>query len=397
MTPLGTGRRSTAEALDHLRRAARGPGWERDDLVLQLKIVGATVVAWLIASAVLPSTVLTFAPFTALLVLQGTVHRSLRVSLKYLAAVVVGVSLAAAFGVTAGVHGWSLAILMLLTLAAGRLWPLGNERTQLPVVALFAFAAGNGDPDYGLDLLLAVALGAGCGLGFSLVLPASPHRRGDAEEACADLARRVAAMLRSLGESLAEETPQESTVRRWERQLRDLEARTRSARWVVSESEDAARHVAARRPGRRPGRRGGAAGATAHPPGPPLTDHAARHTAVNVLERVGFRARSVVRGLTYAVRSEHYGSLARDFLTPYAELLGETAAAVERFGSGEPRGDAEQEELEAAIAAVRSGYGELMERCRRENLDAPGEWPLYGALLADAHRVADELEHPGLV
>ncbi|MCE7083019.1 aromatic acid exporter family protein [Streptomyces sp. ST2-7A] len=393
MSPLGTVRRRTAEGVDHLRRAARGPGWERDDVVLQFKIVGATVVAWLIASAVLPSSVLTFAPFTALLVLQGTVHRSLRVSLKYLAAVVVGVSLAAAFGVTAGVHGWSLAILMLLALAAGRMWPLGNERTQLPVVALFAFAAGNGDPDYGLDLLLAVALGAGCGLGFALVLSPSPHRRGDAEEACEDLARRVAAMLRSVGESLAENAPAEETVRRWERQLRDLEARTRTARWVVSESEDAARLA----PIRPPGRAGRASGATAPRPDPSATDLAARHTTVNVLERVGFRARSIVRGLTYAVQSEHYGSLAHDFLTPYADLLADTATAVERFGGGEPEDDAERDELEAALGAVRTRYEELMERCRRENLDAPGEWPLYGALLSDAHRVTDELEHPGLV
>ncbi|GAB3116257.1 hypothetical protein GCM10027160_24860 [Streptomyces calidiresistens] len=394
MNPLGTVRRGTSGALDHLRRAARGPGWERDDVVLQFKIVGATVVAWLIASAVLPSTVLTFAPFTALLVLQGTVHRSLSVSLKYLAAVVVGIGLAAGFGVTVGVHGWSLAVLMMLALAAGRLWPLGNERTQLPVVALFAFAAGGGDPDYGLDLLLAVALGAGCGLGFAVLLPPAPHRRGDAEKACADLAGRVAGVLRALAAGLREEAPDDRTVAGWERRLRDLDSFTRHARWAVSESEEAARPLPGRPPRRGPG---GPATGGAHPPGPAISDPAARHTAVNTLERVGFRARSIVRGLTYAARSDHYGSLARDFLRDYAELLDRTATAVKRYGVGASRSDIDEEELGMSLARVREMYRELEERCRRENLDAPGEWPLYGALLADAHRIADELEHPGLV
>ncbi|WP_240662561.1 aromatic acid exporter family protein [Streptomyces sp. WAC 06738] len=140
-----------------MHAAVRRPGYERDDVLLLGKSVAAVVAAWTLASWLLPPQVTTFAPFTTLLALQATVYRSVWHSVRYVAAVGVGVVLATGFGAVAGVHAWSLALMMLVAFAAGRLELIGALRLQVPVTALFA--AGGGQVDYGLALASAVGTG----------------------------------------------------------------------------------------------------------------------------------------------------------------------------------------------------------------------------------------------
>ncbi|UCM89948.1 aromatic acid exporter family protein [Streptomyces marincola] len=360
-----------ARARRNAARAVRRPGWERDDLTMHAKAVLAAVAAWSIASWLLPVSVTTFAPFTSLLSVHGTVYRSLWQSLRYMGAVAVGVVLAAGFGSTAGIHAWSLAVLLIAALAVARLRPLGAQRLQVPVTALFAFSAGGGQLDYSLQLVAAILIGVGCGLATA-VLWAPRLRHGSADEAVRSLGGEVCGLLSDIADDLRETTPDETRAQEWLDRARRIDGLAQRARASVEDGEEAARLNPRRLV------RGGHLRLPAH------------HAAVNVLERVGHQTQSIARGLRYAAHSDHYQALARDFLTGYAELLTDVAVAARELPVSEDA-DADGEALRDRVDRARRCHDRLAARSRRAHLDAPGEWPLYGALLTDAARILDDL------
>ncbi|MEO3763846.1 aromatic acid exporter family protein [Streptomyces sp. B5E4] len=115
-----------------MHAAVGRPGYERDDVLLLGKSVAAVVAAWTLASWLLPPQVTTFALFTTLLALQATAYRSVWHSVRYVAAVGVGVVPATGFGAVAGVHAWNLALMVLVAFAAGRLELFGRCGCRSP-------------------------------------------------------------------------------------------------------------------------------------------------------------------------------------------------------------------------------------------------------------------------
>ncbi|NGN69455.1 hypothetical protein G5C51_36905 [Streptomyces sp. A7024] len=343
--------------------------WPRHDQgLLQAKSVAAVVTAWMLASWLLPPSVTTFAPFTALLALQSTVYRSVWHSLQYAAAVAAGVLPATALSAATGVQAWSLAVVMTAAFAAARLPVYGPLRLQVPVTALFAFTAGGGVVGYSLHLVAAVALGIGCGLTVSLLL-APPAYYRSAEEAVLQLSASVAELLTDIAGTLRDSAPDRARSDAWARRASNLEATARRARETVDEGETSARLNPRRlwRPDR--------------PAALPR-----QRRVVNTLQRVALQTQSIQRGLAYAADSDYYDELARDFLSPYAGLLEAAAGGVEAFGGLD--GDAFDHHLNAG----HRHYMALTTGSRLEHLNAPNEWPLYGGLLTDAYRILEELQ-----
>ncbi|WP_432747490.1 aromatic acid exporter family protein [Streptomyces sp. JH002] len=360
---------------DRARQAVRTPGWEREDLLLQLKTVAAAVAAWSLASWLLAPGVATFAPFTTLLAIQGTVHRSIQQSWRYLAAVTLGVVLAAVFGSAVGRTAWTLAVLLLVALALSRAQPLGAQRLQVPVTALFAFSTGNGEWDYGAGLAAAVLIGIGCGLVAVVVLAPAVHHR-DADRSVAYLAGRVGDLAAGVARDLREGGPGEAETRAWWDEAQALRTMARQARATVELGEENVRLNP---------RRLVSGGLLS------LPDHHARVTA---LERAAYQLESVVRGLDYAAGRDNRAELAGDFLLPFAGLLediGRAAHQLGESGSAAPAGEGGPEPDGGPVATGRRRAAELAGSSRRADLRAPGEWPLYGALLTDARRALDDL------
>lgn len=379
---------------DRVREAVRGPGWQREDLLLQLKTVAAAVIAWSLASWLLSPRVTTFAPFTTLLAIQGTVHRSVQQSWRYLVAVTLGVLLAAAFGTTAGRHAWTLAVLLLVALALSRAQPLGAQRLQVPVTALFAFSAGNGEWDYGVELTAAVLIGMGCGLAAVLVLAPAVHHR-DADRSVVYLAERVGDLAAGVARSLREGGPGQAETRAWWDEADALQASARQVRATVELGEENVRL--------NPRQLMNGGGLLR------LPEH---HGRVTALERAAHQLRSIVRGLDYAAGREDHPALAGDFLIPFAGLLEDIGRAAHRLGEGVsgppdaggkreaggapraehgPGGSGKADADGDPVADGRRRAAELAENSRQADLRVPGEWPLYGALLTDARRALDDL------
>ncbi|GAB2590141.1 aromatic acid exporter family protein [Streptomyces capparidis] len=372
------GKEVLRSAPERLRRAVRHDGSERERAVWVVKTVVAVVAAWWVASSLLPHPVTTFAPFTALLAMQATVYRSVRQALRYGAAAAVGMTLAAAFGTAAGVHPWSLAVLTVCALAASRLPVYGSQRLQVLVTSLFAFNSGGGEPHYVLRLVAAVGIGLGCGLAVNVLLP-PPTRYRSAREAVAELSSSVCGLLHDIASTLRDGAPGEDRTREWARRARRVEKVARRARRTVADGEESAR-LNPRRVFRGGDRT--------------LPEH---HRRIGTLERVGFQAQSIVRGLTYAANDADWAALAEDFLVPYADLLADAARAFsdgDGDGDGRDAGERDGAEPGDAVRAGRDRYRELTARARHRELTAPDEWPLYGTLLTDAYRILEELDRP---
>ncbi len=78
----------------------------------------------------------------------------------------------------------------------------------------------------------------------------------------------------------------------------------------------------------------------------------------------------------------------------YAEFLCETARAL-RLYSHSRFGDECEDELREAVARLRGTLGDLRRDLARSTTDDPDEVATYGALLAQAHRLADHLVTSG--
>ncbi|MGW3056553.1 aromatic acid exporter family protein [Streptomyces goshikiensis] len=354
----------------YVRRAVVEPGLERDDLLLNGKCVVAAMVAWVLARYLLPPTVSTFAPFTALVALQATVYRSARDCIQYLLAMAAGTTLAATLAATVGVHGWSFGLLTLLGLWAGRVRRLGQQGAQVAIVGFFAFSSGQGRIDYVGYLAAAVTIGALCGLGAQLVLaPArhTGHRRQAVAHLCTGMSRRISALADTLDDTLDASEPDGERVRQWHRDWRKLYADCRD----IQNSIDAEVEN-----GRLNPRRGAA----------DLNDALARAREVaDMGERSLDHLRSMTRAVDHALDTGEIERLPGSFRPGFSSALRAAAQAIEELGRAD-RTDIDR--LECLIGEAETE----LDRVQHEAASAaPQAQTLRGALLTDAGRLLTEL------
>jgi hypothetical protein len=308
-----------------------------------------------------------YAPFTALLVVQSTVYRSLQQSLRYVGAVVFGVG-AAWFAETvlgAGVAAFTVTIAVGLLI--GRWHRLGPMGIQVPIAGVFAFTALSGSQPVALwSIVSMVLLGAGTGLVVNLVL-LPPMRYGTAAEGLRDLATAVHTLLRDLSDGLREGPPDADTARDWAGRARDLDLTVSRARHAVEHGAESISYNPRRLLSRRP------------PPG-----FAGYRAMVGCLHRAAEQLRGITTGLRYALDGEDGHVLGEEFLRAYGEFLSLVAATAWYCGS------TDEEAKQNLAESLHAGY-ERYEQLVRETVTGD-VWPAMGALLADAARLLEEFD-----
>ncbi|MFE9742319.1 aromatic acid exporter family protein [Streptomyces sp. NPDC006477] len=361
-------------------------------MLLLLKGAAAATVAWCLASWLLPVTVTAFAPFTALLALQSTVYRSLWDSAQYLGAMAIGTAVAAGFGTTVGVHVWTLAVLVFLAILVARADLLGGQRSQVPVVALFAFVGGGGRIEYIGHLVTSAVIGVCCGLAAHLVIAPSPHT-DRARGRVADLSGRTRELLHDLARGAAGEIPVEDLGRDWPHRCEELAAQAARTRGELEQAWENTR---------------------LNPRRPWSSAQASLlrcHETVGTVERIGTYLRSIARALAYerqalaspgpAGSSAPVGSsgpagsseasASEDFLVSYGELLRDVAAALECLDP--PHGPEDPGRLRRHVEDAGRRYDEATDRARVSHLDRPRQWPVHGTVLVEAKRVLEEITY----
>lgn len=362
----GRVRTAAVARVRYVRRAIAAPGQERDDLLLNAKCVMAAMVAWVLARYLLPPTVSTFAPFTALVALQATVYRSARDCAQYLLAMGAGTTLAAVLAATFGIHGWSFGLLTLLGLWAGRVRRLGQQGAQVAIVGFFAFSSGQGRIDYIGYLAAAVAIGALCGLSAHLVLAPARHT-SHRQEAVAALCTGMSRRIRGLADTLEASDPDGERVRQWRRDWQGLSADCRDIQdGIATEVEN----------GRLNPRRGAA----------DVNDALARAREVaNMGDRSLDHLRSMTRAVDHALDTGEIDKLPGSFRPGFSAVLRTAARVMEELG-GSARTDTDR--LEYLIGGAQADLDRVQQEAERT---APQAQTLQGTLLTDAGRLLAEL------
>ncbi|MFG2591211.1 aromatic acid exporter family protein [Streptomyces sp. NPDC048438] len=204
----GTGRLTAAARW--WQRAFSYAGDERATLLVVGKSTLAATLAWVIAYDVLDAASPAFAPFSAVLIMQVTVYRSVVQSLRYVGAVVAGVLVQAALGYLADPDLVTFVLMALIALAIGRWTVLGVQGPQVATAAFFAFStytssSGDAQRFFRLGEIVVLVL-IGCAIGTAVnILVAPPLRYRSAEYSIRNLARTLHDLLTDICPVLADQ------------------------------------------------------------------------------------------------------------------------------------------------------------------------------------------------
>ncbi|MFE2927932.1 aromatic acid exporter family protein [Streptomyces goshikiensis] len=357
------------ERAGYLRRAVRGAGSERDELLLGAKTVVAAMAAWVLARYLLPPAVSTFAPFTALVALQATVYRSVRDCLQYALAMAAGAMLAASLAAVAGVHAWTFGLLALIALCVGRIRSFGQQGPQVAIIGFFAFSSGQGRIDYIGHLVASVGIGALCGLAAHLALAPARHT-GHRQQAVTDLYKTMAQRLNDLADTLEANDPDRSHLRQWRRDWHRLSAECERIRHTIeAEIEN----------GRMNPRRTSSGSGGALP---------RAREAITVAGRSMDHLRSMTRTLDYALDSGELGNLPVAFRPRFSAVLRAVATATEEIGRASPT---DPDLLSARIDEAAAELDRVQQQERTTREASPAVHALQGTLLTDAGRLLADL------
>ncbi|MGD1033335.1 MAG: FUSC family protein [Candidatus Dormibacteria bacterium] len=181
---------------DRLSALAAGLRASLEGTLLQAaKTAVASGISWLVAADLLGNQIPVFAPLAAVLTVQVTVWQSVSRGLQRVAGVMVGVVVAGAFAQVAGIHAWSIALVIFVSLVVGRALRLGTQGSiQVPISALLVLVLGATLGGYGFDRVLDTAIGAACGILINLIVFPRTHLN-EAEARVRGVASGLAALV----------------------------------------------------------------------------------------------------------------------------------------------------------------------------------------------------------
>jgi uncharacterized membrane protein YgaE (UPF0421/DUF939 family) len=355
--------------LRRLVRRGRTPGLRTAKTVL------AAVVSFAIADALHTSSSPILAPLTALLVVQLTMYETFTMGRERIVSVVAGVLLAALFAGFVGLSWWSLGLVVLVSIVAGRVLRLGAHLMEVPISAMLVLAVG-GQEQAVLSRVAETLIGAAVGVLVNLLV-APPLYVQPASDAIAELAERMAETAADLAEALRGP---------WSRGT--AEAQLARARELGHDVARADRHLARTEESARLNPRG----RLARQAEPRL------RSTLSALEHAQVGLRNLARAVldrTFFVPEDQsdaaYPPGAREAL---ADVLDALAGAL-REAAGVPSGAtgaAAGTDVGGAIRDLEERRSALAARLVVDPLADPAAWAQHGALLDAVDRLRVEIE-----
>lgn len=209
----------------------------RVPLLQVVKTSVATVLAWVVAGAILPGQLPIFAAVAALLVVQPSVNQSFGKAIERTFGVILGVVLATGITVLFGDEGWVVLLAIVVAIMLAWLLRLSTgSANQIPISAMLVLALGTATPDYAVSRIVETMLGALIALIVNLVI-VPPVLLATAHQAVSRLAVGVASVLEQLSDALSApmSTERLAHLMRDARGLRDLRE---TASQSVAEGEE---------------------------------------------------------------------------------------------------------------------------------------------------------------
>ncbi|MBB6438924.1 FUSC family protein [Streptomyces candidus] len=361
------------------QRAWSYSGHERHTVLLIAKSALAATLSWFVAYDLMHAKSPAFAPFSAVLTMQATVYRSLVQSLRYVGAVVVGVAVQAALGLSAGPTLATFALVAVITLAVGRWAPLGSQGTQVSTAAFFAFSTyvSTSTNDTRLEQLQQIVLLVlvGCAIGAAVhILVVPPMRYRNAEYGIRSLAHTLRDLLGDMAPVLREGAPDEDSTAQWRRRADRTDTLISGARSSLRTAEESI-HFNPR--SRLPGHRG-------------HTSFQGYAVVLEALVRTLYQMASLTRSLD-RWHGEESGYEYLPFLRSYAgflDALGKCAAVLADLD--ESRLPSQAKELCRLADEAQQQRQALAEEAVARGLPLTDPSQPYGELVVEATRLMEE-------
>ncbi|MFC8595491.1 FUSC family protein [Streptomyces atroolivaceus] len=364
------------------QRAFSYAGDERETLLVIGKSTLAAGLAWLIAYDVLDARSPAFAPFSAVLIMQVTVYRSVVQSLRYVGAVVAGVLVQAALGFLAGPDLLTFVLVAAIALTIGRWRVLGVQGPQVATAAFFAFStytssSGDSERFFRLGEIVVLVL-IGCAIGTAVnVLVAPPLRYRSAEYGIRSLAHTLHDLLADMYPVLAEGVPDQDTTGGWRARAERTEGMIRQARAGLETAKESVQ-LNPRRLLRR------------------YRGHPGFHgyeSVLGALERTLYQVAALTRGLDRS-REEEDDEARRPFLQGYAGFLEAASAVAEVLTTlDETTLRAQAKRLERLTGEAEARRDEVVEGTRRLSSSLADPSAPYGILVTEATRLLEEFQY----
>ncbi|MFE7929741.1 aromatic acid exporter family protein [Streptomyces sp. NPDC057456] len=348
----------------------------REPVVVQaLRSATAATIAYVIALRLSPEALPLTAPLTALLVVQVTLYATLTNGIRRVNAVVAGVLVAIAFSLLVGLTWWSLALLIVSSLAVGHLVRVDEYVPEVAISAMLVLGVTTvGDTAWAR--VVETLIGAFVGLGCNLLLP-PPVWVEEAGESIDGLARRLRRLMLRIGEEAAGRTPVERAAARLH-EARRLDHDIVQVDAALRQAEDSLRFNPRVREG--------------------LLHRVVLRTGLDTLEICTVVLRVLARTLTDLAKEREPQPLFPDGTGEVVErLLSEIADAVVSFAvlvttSVSLNADAAEERLTAELRQAAATRDKLAQLLLEQLQHDARQWQLHGALLTEATRIIDELD-----
>ncbi|MES4891083.1 aromatic acid exporter family protein [Streptomyces sp. NPDC096012] len=367
--------RDLYEAVRWVRRAGAGPGRERDLTVQALKGALAAWVAWAVAGWWLHAPVAFVAPWVAVVLVESTVYRSIAHGLQQLAAVAAGTVVATAVGLLLHDPVVAMAVVLPLTMLLGQWRRLGSHGIYAATGALFVLTNGSVTVTTSAARLGESLFGAVVGIAVNALIRPPLYLR-DSRSVLRDATEEAHDILRAVADGLAEGRWNAEEAGAWHDRALRLRQLVAEAHSSVGWSRESLRgNLRLRRAGTAP------AVGKEYDDAVVVLDYAAVHTA------------GVTRTVLEAA-AEDKPAPRPEVAHRYAEFLCRTADALWLYGDSR-FSDERYDELHKAVADLRETLQELRRDLVRSLPDDPDELATYGTLLAQAHRLADQLAVSG--
>lgn len=348
----------------------------RDPVVVQtLRSAVAATGAYVVALRLSPEAAPLTAPLTALLVVQVTLYATLTNGIRRVNSVVAGVLVAIAFSQLVGLTWWSLALLIVASLAVGRLVRVEEYVPEVAISAMLVLGVTTvGDTAWAriVETLIGAVVGMACNL-----LLAPPVWVDEAGESIEGLARRVRQLMLRMGEEAAGRTPVEHATERLH-EARRLDHDIVEVDAALRQAEDSLRLNPRVREG--------------------LLHRVVLRTGLDTLEICTVVLRVLARTFTDLAKQRDPEPLFPPETGAAVErLLSEIADAVVSFAvlvttSVSVSAESAEARLAAELRQAGTTRDKLAQLLLEEVQRDARSWQLHGAVLTEVNRILDEMD-----
>ncbi|MFF3908083.1 aromatic acid exporter family protein [Streptomyces sp. NPDC001848] len=356
--------------------AARLARWRQEPEVVQaVRSTAAATVAYVVALRLSPEPAPLTAPLTALLVVQVTLYATLTTGVRRVNSVVAGVLIAICFSILVGLTWWSLALIILASLAVGHLVRVREFVQEVAISGMLVLGVTQvGSTAWAR--VVETLIGAVVGLATNLFI-APPVWLGPAGESIEGLARRIRQLMLRVGEAAAGRTPAAQAAARLH-EARRLDHDIVLVDAALRQAEDSLKLNPRVREG--------------------LLHRIVLRTGLDTLEIVTVVLRVISRTLADLAKQREPEPLFESEIGATLErLLSEIGDAVVSFGvlvTTDVTRSAESAEARLAEELVTAGATRdklaqlLLEEVQRDSR----QWQFHGAVLTEVNRILDEMD-----